>query len=216
MMEKIALVDDHIVLRKGLASLITDLGYKVAFEADNGNDFLSKLISSEEPDLVLMDINMPGKDGFDTTLWLKLNKPHIKVLALSMLDDENAIIRMLKNGAKGYVLKEIEPAELKAAIDAVIHKGFHYTDLVTGRLVNSISKMNDEGNGTTTLLKLNEKEIQFLKWATTELTYKEVAVQMKLSPRTIDGYRDMLFEKLGVKTRVGLAMYAIKNGIVQV
>ncbi len=216
MMEKIALVDDHIVLRKGLASLIGDLGYKVIFEADNGDDFLSKLSTYEEPDLVLMDINMPGKDGFDTTLWLKLNKPNIKVLALSMLDDENAIIRMLKNGAKGYVLKEIEPAELKAAIDAVIYKGFHYTELVTGRLVNSISKMNEEGNGTSTLLKLNEKEIQFLKWAATELTYKEVAVQMKLSPRTIDGYRDILFDKLGVKTRVGLAMYAIKNGIVQV
>ena len=215
-MEKIALVDDHVVLRRGLANLIVDLGYEVAFEADNGNDFLLKLKQHEDPDLVLMDINMPGKDGFETTLWLKKNKPLIKVLALSMLDDEHAIIRMMKNGAKGYVLKEIEPGELQAAINAVLYKGFHYTDLVTGKLMNSISKMSDDDNETTTLLKLNEKEITFLKWAASELTYKEVAVEMKLSPRTIDGYRDILFEKLGVKTRVGLAMYAIKHGIVQI
>jgi len=210
------LVDDHVVLRRGLANLIVDLGYEVAFEADNGNDFLLKLNQHADPDLVLMDINMPGKDGFETTLWLKKNKPLIKVLALSMLDDEHAIIRMMKNGAKGYVLKEIEPGELQAAINAVLYKGFHYTDLVTGKLMNSISKMSDDDNETTTLLKLNEKEITFLKWAASELTYKEVAVEMKLSPRTIDGYRDILFEKLGVKTRVGLAMYAIKHGIVQI
>ena len=215
-MAKIALVDDHVVLRRGLANLIESLEFEIAFEANNGDDFLYKLNQHGDPDLVLMDINMPYKDGFETTLWLKRNKPHIKVLALSMLDDESAIIRMMKNGAKGYVLKEIEPAELKIAINEVLHKGFHYTDLVTGKLMNSISKMSDDNDETATLLKLNEKEITFLKWAATELTYKEVAAEMKLSPRTIDGYRDSLFEKLNVKTRVGLAMYAIKHGIVHI
>jgi len=215
-MANIALVDDHVLLRKGLANLVENIGYTITIEGDNGEDFLEKLAKSEDPDVVLMDINMPRMDGYETTLWLKNNKPDIKVLALSMLDDENAIIRMLKNGARGYILKECEPTELKAAIEAVLFKGFHYSDMISGRLMHSISKMEEEDDATKTLLNLNEREIQFLKLASTEMTYKEVAAEMHLSPRTIDGYRDDLFEKLGVKTRVGLVIYAIRQGIVRV
>jgi DNA-binding NarL/FixJ family response regulator len=215
-MATIALVDDHVLLRKGLANLVQNIGHTISFEADNGEDCIEKLEQTKDPDVILMDINMPKKDGFETTLWLKQNRPAIKVLALSMLDNENAIIRMLKNGAKGYVLKECEPSELKAAIDAVITKGFHYSDMVSGRLLHSISKSSDEEETTRTFLNLNEREIQFLKLASTEMTYKEVATRMNLSPRTIDGYRDALFEKLGVRTRVGLVMYAIRQGIVRV
>jgi DNA-binding NarL/FixJ family response regulator len=215
-MTDIALVDDHVLLRKGLANIIRDIGYSVMLEADNGEDFIRKLENmKKDPEVVLMDINMPFKDGFETTLWLKKNKPAIKVLALSMLDDENSIIRMLKNGARGYILKESEPVELKSAIEAVISKGFHYSEMVTGKLMHNINKIDDE-NDTNSMLNLNEREIQFLKYATTEMTYKEVASEMFLSPRTIDGYRDALFEKLGVKTRVGLAIYAIRNGIVHI
>ena len=215
-MANIALVDDHVLLRKGLANLVQSIGYTITIEADNGEDFLEKLTKSEDPDVVLMDINMPKKDGFETTLWLKNNRPDIKVLALSMLDNENAIIRMLKNGARGYILKECEPAELKAAIEAVLFKGFHYSDMISGRLMHSISKLDEEDDATKTMLNLNEREIHFLKLASTEMTYKEVASEMHLSPRTIDGYRDDLFEKLGVKTRVGLVIYAIRQGIVRV
>ncbi len=215
-MAAIALVDDHVVLRRGLASLIREIGYTIAFEADNGDGFIRKLETGPEPDLVLMDINMPGKDGYQTTLWLKQNRPNIRVLALSMLDDETAIIRMLKNGARGYILKECEPAELKTAIDDVLQKEFYYSDLVTGRLVNSVHRLENDDPDKKRLLRLTEKEIQFLKLAATELTYKEVASEMKLSPRTVDGYRDILFEKLGVKTRVGLAIYAIRHGIVPI
>jgi len=215
-MAAIALVDDHVVLRKGLATLIREIGYTIAFEADNGDAFIRKLETEPEPDLVLMDINMPGKDGYETTLWLKKNRPHIRVLVLSMMDDETAIIRMLKNGARGYILKECEPAELKAAIDDVLQKEFYYSDLVTGRLVNSVHRLENDDPDKKRFLRLTEKEIQFLKLAATELTYKEVASEMKLSPRTVDGYRDILFEKLGVKTRVGLAIYAIRHGIVPI
>ncbi len=215
-MVKVALVDDHVLLRNGLASLVQNLGYEVLFEANNGDDFLSKLSSKGHPDLVLMDINMPGKDGYETTLWLKENYPDIKVLALSMYDDENAIIRMLKNGAKGYIMKDSEPADLRAALDAVIRKGFYYSEMVTGRLVRSITDMEEEGNNTKKLLNLSDRELEFLKLVCTEMTYKEIADKMILSPRTIDGYRDALFEKLDIKTRTGLVIYAIKNGIVQI
>lgn len=212
---KVALADDHVLLRNGLANLIGSFGgYKVVFEANNGGDFIELIKPATVPDIVLMDINMPGMDGYETTLWLKKNYPLVKVLALSMYDNENAIIRMFKAGAKGYILKDCEPAELRTALDAIYCKGFYYSEMVTGRLIHTINQMDDEDSRTTNLVQLSDREIEFLKLACSELTYKEIADKMFLSPRTIDGYRDALFEKLNVKTRVGLVMYAIKNGIV--
>ena len=215
-MPSIVLVDDHSLLRMGLASLVESQGNVVLYEADNGKEFLEKLDTNNLPDIVLMDINMPEMDGFETTQWLKQNHPEVKVLALSMYDNETSIIRMLKCGAKGYILKDSEPAELKAAIAALMDKGFYYSDLVSGKLMHAINKMDDDGDGLKNLVPLNDRETDFLKYTCTELTYKEIADKMFVSPRTIDGYRDALFEKLHVKTRVGLVMYAIKNGIVNI
>jgi DNA-binding NarL/FixJ family response regulator len=181
---------------------------------DNGQELIKKLEAGAEPDLVLMDINMPVMDGYEATKWIKNNRPLIKVLALSMYDEENAIMKMLRSGARGYILKDSEPSELRLALDAVVQKGYYYSELVTGKLIHSINHTEDETNGNT--VKLNDRELEFLKLACSELTYKEIAAEMHLSPRTIDGYRDALFEKLEIKTRTGLAIYAIKNGIVQV
>ncbi len=214
-MATVVLVDDHTLLRNGLAALVKNLGYDVLFEADNGEDFIEKLNSASLPDIVMLDINMPKKDGYDTAQWIHQHHPAIKILALSMYDDENAIIRMLKNGAGGYILKDTEPSELKAALDALLAKGFYYSEMVTGRLIHTINAGNDSGNKKNAL-SLNDREIEFLKLAASEMTYKEIADQMCLSPRTIDGYRDALFEKLEIKSRVGLVLYAVKNGIVKV
>jgi two-component system, NarL family, invasion response regulator UvrY len=214
-MPTIALADDHVLLRKGLVSLVQNLGYNVILEVDNGQELIDKLQTGIMPDLVLMDINMPVKDGYDATRWIKDNKPEIKVLALSMYDDENAIMKMLRCGARGYILKDSEPSELRSALDAVVSKGYYYSELVTGKLIHSINHADDEG-AIGNAAKLNEREIEFLKLACSEMTYKEIASQMHLSPRTIDGYRDALFEKLDIKTRTGLAIYAIKNGVVKI
>jgi two-component system, NarL family, invasion response regulator UvrY len=214
-MANIVLTDDHVLLRNGLAELVKKLGHTVLFEAGNGKDFIQQLDKKNMPELVLMDINMPEMDGFETTQWLKTNHPDVKVLALSMYDHENSIIRMLKCGAKGYILKDSEPAELTAAINALLTKGYYYSDLVSGKLIHAINEIDDKGSDANTLHHLNERETSFLKYTCTELTYKEIADKMNVSPRTIDGYRDGLFEKLHVKTRVGLVMYAIKNGLVQ-
>lgn len=213
---KIALADDHVLMRNGLASLINTFDdYKVIFQGADGQELIDNINKTSLPDIVLLDINMPKKDGYETALWLKTNHPEIKILALSMYDNEAAIIRMLKNGAKGYILKDAEPGELKAALDAVLHKGYYYSELVTGHLINRVNKM-DEANKTKNTALLNEREKEFLKYCCTEMGYKEIADKMHLSPRTIDGYRDTLFEKLNLKTRVGLVMYAIKNGLVNV
>jgi two-component system, NarL family, invasion response regulator UvrY len=214
-MANIVLTDDHILLRNGLAQLVQSLGHIVLFEANNGKDLITKLDATNLPDLVLMDINMPEMDGYETAQWLKQNHPDVNVLALSMYDNENSIIKMLKCGAKGYILKDSDPAELKAAIDAVMSKGYYHSDLVSGKLIHAINKIDDAGSDIHAVTNLSERETDFLKYSCTELTYKEIAEKMFVSPRTIDGYRDALFEKLNIKTRVGLAMYAIKNELVQ-
>jgi two-component system, NarL family, invasion response regulator UvrY len=213
-MANIVLTDDHVLLRNGLAALVKNLGHQVLFEANNGKDLIDKLQPGNIPDIVLLDINMPEMDGYKTANWLKKKHPAIKVLALSMYDNESAIIRMLKSGAKGYILKDSDPEELRAAIESLMIKGFHYSDRVSGKLITALNNMEHQENDLKTLVLLNEKETDFLKHTCADLTYKEIADKMFLSPRTIDGYRDTLFEKLNVKTRVGLVMYAIKNGIV--
>jgi len=214
-MATVALVDDHVLLRNGLAELVKSLGHTVPFEADNGNDFINKLKQSPLPELVLLDINMPEMDGYATAKWLKQQHPGIKTLALSMYDNETSIIRMLQSGARGYILKDSEPIELKNAITDILTKGFYYSDLVSGKLLHAINNMNEEGD-LKNLAQLNNRELDFLKYTCSELTYKEIAEKMFVSPRTVDGYRDALFEKLGLKTRVGLVMYAIRHGIVTI
>ena len=212
---KVILVDDHVLLRNGLANLIDSFGgYKVLWQANNGKDFTTLLTPATAPDIVLLDINMPEMDGYETALWLKKNYPLVKVLALSMYDNENAIIRMFKAGAKGYILKDCDPSELRAALDSIANRGFYYSEMVTGRLIHTINQLDEDDKPSKGLVQLSDRELEFLKLVCSELTYKEIADKMFLSPRTIDGYRDALFEKLTIKTRVGLVMYAIKNGIV--
>ncbi|MBC7920157.1 MAG: response regulator transcription factor [Ferruginibacter sp.] len=215
---KVVLVDDHTLLRKGMVELINGFtGYTVVWEANNGKEFTQKLSSApprDLPDIVVLDINMPEMDGYQTALWLKQHHPEMKFLALSMYDDETAIIRMLRSGARGYVLKDAEPSELKTAFHDVVRKGFYHSELVSITLVGNINKPDDPVS--TGMVKLSAREAEFLKLSCTELTYKQIADQMCLGTRAIDGYREALFEKLHAKSRIGLVLYAIKYGIVKV
>lgn len=212
----IAIVDDHTMFRKGLVSLINLFpGYKVLFDAANGQDFIKQLQPKHLPDILLLDIVMPEMDGYATAQWVHVNHPGIKILALSTMDAESAIIKMIKSGARGYVLKDAEPLELKQAFDSVLSLGYYYNELISRKVLQSVHELADENSGTGIFAKLNERELTFLKLACSEKTYSEIASEMYLSERTIDGYRESLFKKLNVKTRVGLVMYAIKNGLVR-
>lgn len=208
----IAVADDHQLFRSGLINLIHSFGshYKVVLEAGNGKDLLQKLEQTTLPDLVLIDLNMPVMDGFETAKALRKNYPDLKVLMISMVDDEKTMIKLMKSGIRGYLSKSIEPEELKTALDITYAKGFYYTDLLTGKLINAVQAKTETGG----LPKLTDREKHFLDLACSELTYKEIADQMFLSIKTVDGYRNDLFEKLDVKSRVGLVLYAIKNELV--
>ncbi len=209
----VTLIDDHELIRQGLSSLINSFSnFRVLFEAGNGRDFIQKLKPSALPDLVLMDVTMPDMNGYETCNWLRVNHPSIKVIALSVMDDEDAIIKMLKSGAKGYLLKNTNPAELQSAMESVVEKGYHFNDLVSNKVIKSI---NDAGKPEheKSDIRLTEREITFLKLACTERSYKEIGLEMNVSSRTVETFRDNLFAKLDLKTRVGLVLYAIKKKI---
>jgi two-component system invasion response regulator UvrY len=213
----VALVDDHELLRTGLAAMINSFeGYKVALEANNGQQFIEKVKSKTPPDIILLDITMPQMDGYETSHWIKTNMPQTKILVLSMLENDTAIIRMLKNGARGYILKDSKPKVFKEALDSIRDSGYFINELVSSKLMHYINHEEVFDSDAFALNNLSENEVTFLKWICTEKTYKEIADEMCLSPRTIDTYRDNLFKKLDVKTRVGLAIFAIKNGIVNI
>ncbi len=207
----VAIIDDHMLFAQSLKSLINTFeDFEVIHYASNGQAFIEELKKSDKlPEIALMDMNMPIMDGAETTYWLDKNYPTIKVLALSMDDDENSILKMIRNGAKGYLLKDIHPDILIEALNGVLKDGFYHTKRVSDTLVNSLH--TDPKKKST--IELQERELEFLKLASTEMTYKEVASVMNLSPKTIDGYREQLFKKLDAKNRVGLVIYAIKNGI---
>lgn len=209
---QLAIVDDHKLFRKGLTSLIEMAGnqYSILMEADNGKDFIQKIKKDNLPDIIIMDVNMPGMNGFETVDWLQQNYPHIPVLVISMIEKEESIVKMLKLGVKGYLSKDVEPKELREAMEAIIKKGYYYTDFITGKLIHSLQ--NGNGDKANIGYDINEREKEFLILACSELTYNEIAAKMFLSPKTIDGYRNSLFEKLTIKSRVGLVLFAIRNG----
>ena len=214
----IALVDDHSLIRSGIAKLISEYTeskkyvFKVEFEATDGFDMIQKLNSFPDPRIIILDINMPGMDGYDACDWLRKNKPDIKVLALTMHDSEPSIIKMLKAGARGYLTKDSDPEELLRALEAILEKGFYYSEDVSGKVLMSYSNTQTEKNG----ISLNEREKVFLKYLATELTLREIADKMLVSPRTVDGYKDSMYEKFDVKTRHGLVIQGIKSGLIKI
>lgn len=211
---KIALVDDHILLRNALAVLINSFEEcRVINESTNGREIRQAIEAGTIPDVIIMDLNMPEMDGFEAAEFLHREHPNIPILMLTMYDSELSMIRLLQTGVKGFLKKDIHPAELKFAIRSVIQSGFYYSNHATGKLIN-LFRNNENGHIPLQKSVLTAQEIQFMKMACSDLTYKEVAQKMGLNPRSIDTLRDQLFIKLDVKSRVGLVMVAIRHGIV--
>jgi two-component system invasion response regulator UvrY len=207
---KLLMVDDHILLRDALVRLINNFDeFTVIAAAGNGEEVVQIMENGCRPDIVLMDLNMPKMDGYETAKWLAAHHPEVKIVILTMYDSEIALIRLLQAGVHGFLKKDIHPGELKKTLLTVALGDYYYSNHTTVKIASLFRKQ-----ATLEKLILNETEIEFLKLASTDMTYKEIAHAMHMTPRHIDSYRDSLFTKLEVKSRVGLAIYAVKNGIV--
>ena len=204
----VVIVDDHILLSQAISGLVESFDkFKTLYVCRNGKELLEKFKNSKNiPDIVLMDINMPLLNGIETTEQLKVNFPQVKVLALSIEENEDTILQMLRAGARGYLMKDTKKEILEEALLQIAEKGYYHTNTVTQILVGTLEKKEPK-------IHLKDRELEFLRLACTEKTYKEIANEMFLSPKTIEGYRDALHEKLQIKNRIGLVLYAIRNKI---
>lgn len=208
---KIGIVDDHQLFLKSLAMMLHSFNnYDVIAEASNGKDLQKKIAGSKElPEIMLIDVNMPVMDGIATASWLNENYPGIKLVALSQNDGDKAIIDMLRAGCCAYLLKDTHPNELEKALNEIYEKGFYNADAsnINFRRFLQLEKES---------LNITEKERKFLQLACSDMTYKQIASIMNLSERTIDGYRESLFQKFNVQSRVGLVLEAIRRELVKV
>lgn len=210
------MADDHTLLRDAVAAVIDGFNNcKVILRAKNGAELIESLKIGHIPDLLLLDLNMPVMDGYETAQYLFKHYPDIRILTLTMYEKDLPMIRLLQMGVRGFLKKDTPPRKLHEAIISTMQTGYYYSGNATIKLMNLLK---NDSNNTPQInsVNLSEHEITFLELASTEMTYKEISVEMKVSPRTVDSYRDTLFTKLRVKSRVGLAMYAVANGIVNV
>lgn len=222
---RIGIADDHAMFRKGLIKLLDPDKYELLFDVESGQKVVEQLDAGRcpPPDIMIMDIEMRGMNGYETVAWLRAHHPEVKVLVVSMVDQEEAVVRMMKLGVKGYLSKEMEPEDLHAALQSISRKNYYYTDFVTNKLVHSLQNESGPKEARSEFLhghalwdSLNSKQKDFVRYACTEMIYEEIAERMCVSPKTVDGYRDAVFERFEVKSRVGLVLYAVKNKLVSI
>ncbi len=208
----VGIVDDHQLFLKSLSLMLEEFNnYTVTVEALNGKDLQQKFkLIKHKPDIILLDVNMPVMDGFETAKWLNKNYPEIKLVALSMNDNDKAIIAMIKAGCCAYLLKDIHPVELEKALNEINIKGFYNAD--AGNINYRRFLMQEDKNDP---LHFNEKELQFLQLCCSEKSYKQIADLMLVSERTVNGYRESVFFKLGVHSRMGAVLEGLRRELVK-
>jgi DNA-binding NarL/FixJ family response regulator len=212
MKKSIGIVDDHQLFLKSLSLMLDGFkNYTVTVEALNGRDLQDKMkVMKQPPDIFLIDVNMPVIDGIETATWLHKNYPSVKLVALSMNDTDKAIVGMIKAGCCAFLLKDIHPDVLEKALDEICIKGYSNTD--AGKINYRRLRMLEDKNDP---MYITDKEKQFLQFACQDLTYKQISHEMNVAERTACGYRDSLFIKLGVNSRVGLILEAVKRDLVK-
>ena len=211
---KIAIADDYKIFREGLkVGLSADENLEVIMEADNGEDLL-KALETTTPDVIIMDLKMPIMDGMEATIAVRKKYPGIKVLVVTMYDDDKFIIHLMENGANGYLLKNTEPDEIRKSIYAVHENGYYFNDVVNKALLKKLVLKNNLKPSFNQNVELTEREMEVLKLICEEKTAAEIAKQIFLSPRSVEGIRQRLIEKIGVRNTAGLVMFAVKNSMV--
>jgi DNA-binding NarL/FixJ family response regulator len=211
---KIAIADDYKIFREGLkVGFSADENLEVIMEADNGEDLL-KALEAMTPDVIIMDLKMPIMDGMEATKAVRKKYPAIKVLVVTMYDDDKFIIHLMENGANGYLLKNTEPDEIRKSIYAVHENGYYFNDVVNKALLKKLVLKNNLKPSFNQNVELTEREMEVLKLICEEKTAAEIAKDIFLSPRSVEGIRQRLIEKVGVRNTAGLVMFAVKNSMV--
>lgn len=211
---KVAIADDYRIFREGLkVSLSQDDKMDMIFEVDNGEDLL-KNIETNKPDVVIMDLKMPIMDGMEATQQLRKKYQDIKVVVVSMYDDDKFIIHLMEIGANGYLFKNAEPDEIRKAIHSVYENGYYFNDIVNKALLKKLVLKGNIKPSFNQNVELTERELQVLKLICEEKTAAEIGKEIFLSPRSVEGIRQRLIEKIGVRNTAGLVMFAAKNGMV--
>ncbi len=206
---KTVIADDHSLVCSAITSMVNSFPkFEMLYEVNNGKELLERFrFVNNIPDIVLLDLNMPIMDGFETLKILQKDFPDVKVIGLSMNDDEKSYMKFIELGGNGFVSKVSKKDLLNEAMTSVMEKGYFYTEEMTNSLFRKINNKKEEDQ---VLISKREKEL--LKWIGDDLTYQEISEKMFLSPKTIDGYRNSLFQKLNIKSRTSLAMFAVKHG----
>ena len=211
---KVAIADDHKIFRKGvILSLRPFTNIKFVLEAENGDQLL-EAIPVNEPDVVLMDLRMPGKDGIETTRILSKQYPNIHVIVLSMYEDDRFVSHMMENGASGYLLKNAEPQEIRRAVMDVYEKGYYLNNFVNRILLKKSHAKQKAIPSLNSEITLTDRERDVLKFICMEFTAQEIAQKMDISPRTVEAIKDRLMERFGSKNTAGLVFFAVKNNLV--
>lgn len=212
---RVAIADDHKIFRKGvILSLRPYTNIKFVLEADNGEDLLNGLAEAQ-PDVVLMDLRMPGKDGIEATKTISKQNPNIRVLVLSMYEDERFVFHMMENGANGYLLKNSEPQEIRRAIMDVFEKGYYLNNYVNRILLKRSHSRNKAIPNLNNEITLTDKEKDVLRFICMEFTAQEIAQKMEISARTVESIKDRLMERFGSKNTAGLVFFAVKNNLIE-
>lgn len=210
----LAIADDYKIFRDGLKLCFNaDENLKVLFEADNGEDLIKEL-ANQQPDIIIMDLNMPLLDGMEATKIIRKKYETIKILVVTMYDNDKFIIHLMENGANGYLLKNADPKEIIKAIYIVYENGYYFNDLVNKALLKKLVIKNNLKPSFNHNIELTEREQEVLKMICEEKTTPEIGKEIFLSPRSVEGIRQRLIEKVGVRNTAGLVMFAVKNGLV--
>ena len=212
----IFLVDDHAVVRNGLKVLIEKMGnYVVTAEYDNGQELMNDIKQRNEPDLIIMDLSMPVMDGSETINALIKENIDYPILVLTLETTEKTIIDLFRKGIRGYLPKSSKAAILRSAIDDIVHTGYYHNEMLTKALTTNAGAKTELEKITE---QITDRERFFLELVCDEQehTYEQIADLMKVSRRTVDGYREALFEKFSIRSKTGLVLFALKYGIVKI
>lgn len=211
---KVAIADDHKIFRKGvIISLRHYSNIKFILEAENGQDLLDG-IKEVKPDVILMDLRMPVKDGIETTKYISQHYPNIAVLVLTMHEDERFVIHLMENGANGYLLKSTDPAEIKKAITDVVEKGYYLNNFVNRILIRKSQNKNRVIPSLKKEVEISDKEREVIQYICLEFTSAEIGEKMGISARTVESIKERLMERFGLKNTAGLVFFAVKNYLI--